>query len=429
MREYEVVYEYVAVRASPSLRAPTLDFLRQGAVVHAVAPPDEDRWIRLHVDEERRKKYGGRKDAYMLTDGAVIGLPLLLKPVEDEETTKRKEKVATSKVVEPAPAPEPAPPPPPSTTGWGESVRDASSVALERLRKAHERALQVSGPLSPVSRVYSTSDIHTDHAGNMDLVTAKWPNAPQHSVLIVAGDVSHIRAQQIKTFSALVKKYDHVFFTPGNHDLWVLGKEHSDSVELLCNLAESLGEVGVKLLPTRLPRADGKGEILIAPMFSWYDSDFLEKDRRMPSQTEQNFDAACKWPPPIGAESNPRQSYGVRAISLFMAALNLPMLEELIPEGQRRRSDESIAELPVVAFSHFYPQPDLYYGYSGLAKVMGSTKLQDQVFALRPDVHVFGHSHLDVDRRIGNTRYVQYALGYPKDRWGDRDPKLVWEKA
>ena len=69
----------------------------------------------------------------------------------------------------------------------------------------------------------------------------------------------------------------------------------------------------------------------------------------MPSQTEQNFDAACKWPPPIGAESNPRQSYGVRAISLFMAALNLPMLEELIPEGQRRRSDESIAELPVVA--------------------------------------------------------------------------------
>ena len=93
MREYAVVYEYVAVRASPSLRAPTLDFLRQGAVVHAVAPPDEDRWIRLHVDEERRKKYGGRKDAYMLTDGAVIGLPLLLKPVEDEETTKRKEKV------------------------------------------------------------------------------------------------------------------------------------------------------------------------------------------------------------------------------------------------------------------------------------------------------------------------------------------------
>jgi hypothetical protein len=49
-----------------------------------------------------------------------------------------------------------------------------------------------------------------------------------------------------------------------------------------------------------------------------------------------------------------------------------------------------------------------------------------QVEALGSATHIFGHSHLDVDRDLGGTRYVQAALGYPNDRWrGDPLPLKV----
>lgn len=124
--------------------------------------------------------------------------------------------------------------------------------------------------------------------------------------------------------------------------------------------------------------------------------------------------------------------------------------------------------LPVVSFSHFIPQPRLYYGNPRLKAVMGCPELGRQVRpaarnrweklsvshglvtvtsptsmgvlinsrgrgahlwqveALGSTTHIFGHSHLDVDRELGGTRYVQAALGYPNDRWrGDPLPLKV----
>ena len=39
-----------------------------------------------------------------------------------------------------------------------------------------------------------------------------------------------------------------------------------------------------------------------------------------------------------------------------------------------------------------------------------------QVRALRPDVHIFGHTHWNIDVRIDKTRFVQHPLGYPRER-------------
>ena len=42
------------------------------------------------------------------------------------------------------------------------------------------------------------------------------------------------------------------------------------------------------------------------------------------------------------------------------------------------------------------------------------------------NVHVFGHSHLPVDASIDGVRYLQYALGYPRD-WGRcEEPPAIW---
>ena len=44
-------------------------------------------------------------------------------------------------------------------------------------------------------------------------------------------------------------------------------------------------------------------------------------------------------------------------------------------------------------------------------------------------VHVFGHSHLPVDACCDGVRYVQRALGYPRDWGGFRgEPQPVWRR-
>ena len=47
---------------------------------------------------------------------------------------------------------------------------------------------------------------------------------------------------------------------------------------------------------------------------------------------------------------------------------------------------------------------------------MGCKGLERDVRALAPRVHVFGHSHIDVDEVVGGTRFVQRAIGHPSDR-------------
>ena len=63
----------------------------------------------------------------------------------------------------------------------------------------------------------------------------------------------------------------------------------------------------------------------------------------------------------------------------------------------------------------------------------------ERVSALGSAVHVFGHTHFGWDHRIGGTRYIQAAMGYPSE-WETRavsmqigelpnGPMLLWDSA
>jgi Icc-related predicted phosphoesterase len=54
--------------------------------------------------------------------------------------------------------------------------------------------------------------------------------------------------------------------------------------------------------------------------------------------------------------------------------------------------------------------------HPNLAKAVGSAFLARRMEQLRPDVHVFGHTHFSYDTRMGSTRYVQWPLGYPNEQ-------------
>jgi hypothetical protein len=51
-----------------------------------------------------------------------------------------------------------------------------------------------------------------------------------------------------------------------------------------------------------------------------------------------------------------------------------------------------------------------------LHKVSGSEPLEAQVRRLMPDVHAFGHTHLNMDLTLDGIRYVQWPLGTPREQ-------------
>ena len=82
----------------------------------------------------------------------------------------------------------------------------------------------------------------------------------------MAGDVSDDLATLRHTFSLLLRAFAHVFFIPGNHDVWVRRHERGtwDSLGKLAALRADLEGLGVKMGPARV------GGVWVVPLYRWY---------------------------------------------------------------------------------------------------------------------------------------------------------------
>ena len=84
-------------------------------------------------------------------------------------------------------------------------------------------------------------------------------------------------------------------------------------------------------------------------------------------------------------------------------------------------NDIERANTPLVTFSHYAPRyecvPEKRFLLEPcLAKVSGSDHLGELVLRLKPDVHVFGHTHIPIDIDLEGTYYVQWPLGSPREQ-------------
>jgi hypothetical protein len=74
------------------------------------------------------------------------------------------------------------------------------------------------------------------------------------------------------------------------------------------------------------------------------------------------------------------------------------------------------ASTTVISFSHFLPHQALVLEKRMLLEpqlpsVCGSNYLRDQVTQLRPNLHIFGHTHIPIDLEIERIRFIQWPLG------------------
>ena len=304
-------------------------------------------------------------------------------------------------------------------------------------------------------RVFCVSDIHTDHKENMHWVQSLSKDHYKEDTIILGGDVSDNREVLEKTLAAFRARFKHVFFVPGNHDLW-LRKEDAggarDSLDKLHELLDLCEALGVQ---TRPARVDG---VWIVPVLSWHHASFdtepdIEGWKGIPSHREAMMDfKLCRWPAAWDAAGDEA------AVARQVDALNdelcssSPWEYTSLPEGCEGVSswDELVqacaearrAGEPVISFSHFLPHIELLpekrmLFFPNLAKAVGSNFLRRRVERLRPTAHIFGHTHFAWDASIGATRFLQVPLAKPSERRvrmrslaiGDieLEPLCVWE--
>eukprot|EP00928_Gymnodinium_smaydae_P042732 TRINITY_DN28738_c0_g1_i1.p1 TRINITY_DN28738_c0_g1~~TRINITY_DN28738_c0_g1_i1.p1 ORF type:complete len:407 (+),score=63.38 TRINITY_DN28738_c0_g1_i1:143-1222(+) len=288
-------------------------------------------------------------------------------------------------------------------------------------------------------RLWAVSDIHTDIPDNAEWVNSLSDTAYQHDALILAGDVSEDLDILEATLTALRQKFRYLFFTPGNHDLWLLkGEQKSpDSLAKLQHILELCQRLDVATGARRIAAGESEQHgIWVCPLLSWHHQSFdTEPDLEgweIPSAEQVMVDYhACRFPSPLSMLDE--------SVARAVDALNDGAV--LGPAANAMREQRLPGE-PLVTFSHFLPRVELslekrFLMAPQLPKASGSRFLGDRVRALAPDVHIFGHTHFGWDAVHDGVRYIQAALAYPNERrarWpslaigdlGCAGPLLLW---
>lgn len=133
--------------------------------------------------------------------------------------------------------------------------------------------------------------------------------------------------------------------------------------------------------------------------------------------------AACRWPDGVDPEEG---------LARLFDDLNDPELLNLDTVLEIERDSASEATCPVITYSHFLPRQELIPEKAmlyekNLPKGVGSDFLMRRIEAIKPDIHVFGHTHFSWDCSLDGVRYVQWPLAYPHERRRRRNEGEGWE--
>ena len=235
-------------------------------------------------------------------------------------------------------------------------------------------------------RVWATSDLHIDYQENfkwfLDLSAVDYTN----DILIIAGDVHHDLSRVAFLFEQLVPKFHSVLFVPGNHDLWLPKETEINSLQKFHQLLELSKQLGVKVDPYVSP------ELAIVPLFSWYDFSFGEPSSTI-KRAWRDF-KRCRW------------DRDLDALTTYFLDLN---------EAHLQQNSKAI-----ISFSHFVPSralipEDVPPIVESLIPVFGAERIHDQLQRLRPNLHIYGHSHLNRSVYKEGIWYLNNAFGYPQE--------------
>ena len=263
-----------------------------------------------------------------------------------------------------------------------------------------------------------------------------------HDILIIPGDISHQLKLIESTFIEAKKGYDDVFFIPGNHEMWCTNSsKYSSSLDKIQDIIHLCNTLNVSYYPVYYPDCN----LLITPLWSWYHASWDTSDRTsfiayctanssnpIPFEDKWVDFHLCKWPSSIEShEEITCLKSNSQKLAKYFSSFNESWLERFINNNDDEKekeksiltttSDDSTRkdDMEIISFSHFVPLQELipkYLFHDELRKVAGSNPLKEQIYLLKPNTHVFAHTHLPVDTIIDDVRYIQWSLGTGEER-------------
>ena len=277
-------------------------------------------------------------------------------------------------------------------------------------------------------RIFALSDIHADFEPNARWLRNLSFHDYQADVLILAGDVTDSLPLLEWSLQLLARRFQHVLFVPGNHELWTLrDSPRMGSFEKFERIQEIVRNSGASMQTFRTDR------ICIVPLQSWYDYSFGTPSNEL-SDLWMDF-RACTWPPGCEAPEITRRFLALNEGALQEAAQHEA---EQHAHGQHAHGQHAHGQHAhgqhahgqhahgqhaddhtLISFSHFLPRAELVSRRGALkldlSPVLGSALLDRQVRQLRPAIHVYGHSHVNRRLEIDSVTYVNNAFGYPHE--------------
>ncbi len=236
-------------------------------------------------------------------------------------------------------------------------------------------------------RVFALSDVHVDFDANARWVEGLSRFDYRDDVLVLAGDVTDSLPLLGNVLEGFAQRFRKVFFVPGNHELWV--RRDAAPMDSLGKFEQVLRVAEASGASTRAGVVD---DVSFVPILGWYDGSFGAIDAEL-AQAWMDF-RACRWPAGWASE---------HVTEHFIARNTLAGLE-------RGRV--------TISFSHFLPRIDLMPDLIPLPcrkvyPVLGSRRIETLVRALRPDIHVYGHSHVNREVTVDGLKYINNAFAYP----------------
>jgi predicted phosphodiesterase len=239
-------------------------------------------------------------------------------------------------------------------------------------------------------RVFALSDIHIDYNVNAKWIANLSKAEYQDDVLILAGDVTDARRLLDWCLSTLVKCFKRVLFVPGNHELWVVREDREkNSLQKFDEVCAVVESSGASMQPFR------ERGLSIIPLLGWYDYSFGEPSEELRSIWMDY--RSCRWP----------SGFTEKDIVAYFAAFN----DKYVRPAAK-----------VITYSHFLPRIDLMAGFVPTARkllypILGSAQLECQLRDLNPNIHVYGHSHINRHVKLDGVSYINNAFGYPNETW------------
>ena len=311
-------------------------------------------------------------------------------------------------------------------------------------------------------KVFLISDVHFDATENERFIEQmpSFLNKDDdcYSILIIAGDVAEKLSDLERCFRTCLKKFDCVFYTFGNHDLWCASKEEKCSLEKIQSVFKLCERLGVKTDPSSGEGIGGRNDddtrrVFIAPVHSWYEREFdTEEEVEAPEgvsipgvERVMTDYRLCKWPKLDAWKKEITKTTTIKSDDYYISK-KIDALNDADGKFERflenvKRAKEEGKDVTVITFSHFLPRIELipekrFLLYPKLTQAVGSNILNERIERVTEILHLeksgkdshthaFGHTHFGWNLVLeNNVRYVQAALATPKE-WVRRPRSLV----